>query len=267
VSRQAQADAVALERETGARTHAVFDVVKRITDVVFATLGLIVLSPLILAVAIGVGVTLGRPILFRQERVGRHGRRFMLTKFRTLSISERHCCGEPKACMGMQAVSDIVVGRFAHFLRKTGLDELPQLATVLSGQMSLIGPRPLLVRYMGRYTREQARRHEVRPGITGWAQVNGRTDLSWEERLALDGFYVENRSLSLDAKVAWRSVAAVVRGKGFRKEGTGTGPEFLGGGTPPGLCPVTSLSVFPATGSASSQRARNHQEGAAGSSS
>jgi len=260
VRRQAQADAVAFDRETGAHTHAVFDVVKRFTDIVFAALGLIVSSPLILAVAIGVGVTLGRPIFFRQERVGRYGRRFMLTKFRTLSVSERHCCGEPQACMGMQAVSDIVVGRFAHFLRKTGLDELPQLATVLSGQMSLIGPRPLLVRYIGRYTLEQARRHEVRPGITGWAQVNGRTDLSWEERLSLDVYYVDHRSVALDVRVVWRSIAAVVRGKGFRKEGTGTGPEFLGGGTPPGLCPVTSLPVFPATGSASSERAGNPQE-------
>jgi sugar transferase EpsL len=260
VRRQAQADAVAFDRGTGAHTHAVFDVVKRITDIVFAALGLIISSPLILAVAIGVGVTLGRPIFFRQERVGRYGRRFMLTKFRTLSTSERRCCGEPQVCMGMQAVSDIVVGRFAHFLRKAGLDELPQLATVLRGQMSLIGPRPLLVRYIGRYTREQTRRHEVRPGITGWAQVNGRTDLSWEERLSLDVYYVDHRSVVLDARIAWRSIGAVVRGKGFHKEGSGTGPEFLGGGTPPGLCPVTSLPVFPATGSASSERAWNPQE-------
>jgi sugar transferase EpsL len=261
MSRQGHSEALASDRVTSARTHAAFDVIKRTGDLVIAALGLIVLSPLILAVATGVGVTLGRPIFFRQERVGRHGRRFMLTKFRTLSTSERNCCGEPRACMGMQAASDIVVGRFAHFLRRTGLDELPQLVTVLIGHMSLIGPRPLLVRYLDRYTAEQARRHDVRPGITGWAQVNGRTDLSWEERLALDGFYVENRSLFLDAKVAWRSVAAVVRGKGFRKEGTGTGPEFLGSGTPPGLCPVTSLPVFPATRSASAERANHHQEG------
>jgi lipopolysaccharide/colanic/teichoic acid biosynthesis glycosyltransferase len=222
-----------------ARHPFAFDRVKRIVDVVSAAVGLIVLAPVMVAVAIGVRVTMGGPIFFKQERVGRFGRRFVISKFRTLAMDDARCCGEPRVCMGLQTPSEQIVGRFARFLRRSGFDEIPQLLAVLRGDMSLIGPRPLLVRYIPRYTPEQARRHEVLPGITGWAQVNGRTDLAWEDRLALDVYYVDHRSVALDATIAWRTIAAIWHGKGFSREGSGTGPEFLGQGVGQGLCPVT----------------------------
>ncbi len=226
-----------------ARHPFAFDRIKRIIDTVSAAVGLIVLAPVMVAVAIGVRVTMGGPIFFKQERVGRHGRRFVILKFRTLVMDEARCCGNPRVCEGLQTPSESVVGPFARFLRRSGFDEIPQLLAVLRGDMSLIGPRPLLVRYIPRYTWEQARRHEVLPGITGWAQVNGRTDLAWEDRLALDVYYVDHRSLALDATIAWRTIAAIWHGQGFSQEGSGTGPEFLGQGIPPDLCPVTLESA------------------------
>ena len=216
-----------------------FDRAKRALDVLFAILALVVLAPVMLLVAIGIRVMMGPPVFFRQERVGRHGRRFTILKFRTLAMTDALCCGEPRACRGFQAPPDETVGRFPRFLRRSGLDELPQLVSVLRGEMSLIGPRPLLVRYLPRYSLEQTRRHEVLPGMTGWAQINGRTDLSWEQRLALDVYYVDHRSLALDAKIAWRSIAAIWHGQGFSEGRTGTGSEFLGQGIHPDLCPVT----------------------------
>ena len=221
------------------RHRSAFDGIKRIMDVVGAAVGLGVLAPVMLGVGIGIRVTMGPPIFFKQERVGRNERVFMLWKFRTLAMAGAHCCGAPRACIGMQTPPERVVGRFARFLRRSGLDELPQLLAVLRGEMSLIGPRPLLVRYIPRYTAEQARRHDVRPGITGLAQVSGRTDLSWEERLALDVHYVDHRSFTLDMKIAWQSIAAISKGKGFNQEGTGTGPEFLGRWTRADRCPAT----------------------------
>ena len=216
-----------------------FDDWKRFVDVSLASLALIVLAPVMLAVAIGISVTMGRPIFFSQERAGFQGRPFTIRKFRTLPIADVHCCAQPQACRGLQTAPGVVVGRFAQFLRRSGLDELPQLLAVLGGEMSLVGPRPLLMRYLPRYTPQQARRHEVLPGITGWAQVNGRTDLSWEQRLALDVYYVDHRSLTLDARIVWRSIAASWQGKGFSQEGTGTGPEFLGLEGRHDVCPVT----------------------------
>ena len=221
------------------RERVAFDRNKRIVDAGLAAIGLIVLTPVMVAVAIGVRVTLGRPIFFKQERVGRHERRFVILKFRTLAMGNARCCGEPRVCRGLQTSPERVVGRFARFLRKSGFDEIPQLLAVVRGDMSLIGPRPLLVRYIPRYSSEQARRHEVLPGITGWAQVNGRTDLSWDQRLALDVYYVDHRSAALDAAIAWRTVAAIWHGKGFSREGSGTGPEFLGQGLASDVCPVT----------------------------
>lgn len=212
---------------------------KRTVDVLTAAFGLVVLAPVMLGITIGIWVTIGSPIFFRQERVGRHERRFTILKFRTLPPVETHCCGQPHACDGALGTEGIPVGRFAQFLRQSGLDELPQLLSVLRGDMSLIGPRPLLVRYLPRYTPEQARRHEVLPGITGWAQVNGRNDLSWEQRLALDVFYVDNRSLTLDARIVWRSIAAIWKKERSSKQGVVAGPEFIGQGVPSDICPVS----------------------------
>jgi sugar transferase EpsL len=237
VTRYAESDGGTVMRK--ARQRAAFDRLKRTVDVVVAAVGLTVLAPLILAVAIGIRVTMGRPILFRQERAGRGGRPFTLSKFRTLGPVESRCCGRPQACHGALGTGGVTIGRFAQFLRRSGLDELPQLWSVVRGDMSLIGPRPLLVRYLPRYTPEQARRHEVRPGITGWAQVNGRNDLSWEQRLALDIVYVEDRSFRLDARIAWRSVAAMVRRERSSQGGLVTAPEFIGQGLDEGICPVT----------------------------
>ena len=216
-----------------------FDEQKRAVELLVATVALVLLAPVMLAVAIGIVVTMGRPIFFSQERAGFQGRPFTIRKFRTLPIADVHCCARPQACQGLQTPPGVEVGRFAQFLRRSGLDELPQLLAVLGGEMSLVGPRPLLVRYLPRYTPQQARRHEVLPGITGWAQVNGRTDLSWEQRLALDVYYVDHRSFTLDAKIVWRSIAASWQGKGFSQEGTGTGPEFLGMQSRHDVCPVT----------------------------
>ena len=216
-----------------------FDERKRTVDLLVATVALVILAPVMLAVAIGIVLTMGRPIFFSQERAGFRGRPFTIRKFRTLPIADVHCCAQPHACQGLQTPPGVEVGRFAQFLRRSGLDELPQLLAVLCGEMSLVGPRPLLVRYLPRYTPQQARRHEVLPGITGWAQVNGRTDLSWEERLSLDVYYVDHRSFTLDARIVWRSVAASWQGKGFSQEGSGTGPEFLGLQSGHDVCPVT----------------------------
>jgi hypothetical protein len=139
--------------------------------------------------------------------------------------------------------SGLSMSRFASTIRRTGLDELPQLVNILRGEMSFIGPRPLLVRYLARYTPEQRRRHAVRPGITGWAQVKGRTDLSWDDRLALDVWYVDHRSRTFDIDIARRTVGATIHGSGFSQVGSETGPEFLGGGVADGLCPATELPL------------------------
>jgi sugar transferase EpsL len=230
------------DREAVMRTvhqRLAFDRTKRIVDVVVAAVALTVLAPLMLAVAISIRVTMGGPILYRQERAGRWGRPFTLSKFRTLDQVDARCCGNPRACDGALGTEGVAVGRLAQFLRRSGIDELPQLLSVLRGEMSLIGPRPLLVRYLPRYTPEQAVRHEVLPGITGWAQVNGRNDLSWEERLALDVFYVDNRSVALDLRIAWRSLAAIWRRERSSRRGVVRAPEFIGEGIRPDLCPVS----------------------------
>jgi sugar transferase EpsL len=230
------------DRETLIRTaerRFAFDWIKRIVDVVVASFALVILGPVMLALAAAIRVTMGGPILYRQERAGCRGRPFTIYKFRTLDPIETHCCGHPLACDGALGTEGATVGRFAQFLRRSGLDELPQLLSVLRGEMSLIGPRPLLVRYLPRYTPEQAVRHEVLPGITGWAQVNGRNDLSWEQRLALDVFYVYNRSVTLDVTIAWRSIAAIWRRERSSREGVVTAPEFIGQGIRSDLCPVT----------------------------
>ena len=166
---------------------------KRTLDLVLSAGALLLLSPLIAALALLVRTRLGTPVLFRQQRPGLGGIPFILYKFRTMT-DDRDVQGRP--------LSDTErLTPFGRFLRSTSLDELPELLNVLHGKMSLVGPRPLLVQYLERYTPEQARRHEVRPGITGWAQVNGRNTLTWEQKFALDVWYVDHLSAALDLKI------------------------------------------------------------------
>jgi lipopolysaccharide/colanic/teichoic acid biosynthesis glycosyltransferase len=193
------------------------DVAKRGLDIAVSAVGLVLSAPIQLVTAGVVLAAHGRPVLFRQARPGRDGVVFELVKFRTM----RH----PDAVHVTDADRLTSVGRF---LRSTSLDELPTLWNVLKGDMSLVGPRPLLVEYLPRYTPTQARRHEVRPGVTGLAQVSGRNGLAWEDRLALDVEYVDRRSLRLDLTIMARTVRAVVRRQGITGEGEATMTPFLG---------------------------------------
>ena len=193
---------------------------KRVVDVVGAGIALVLLAPVLAVVAVLVRVRLGSPVLFRQERAGIDGQPFVLTKFRTMT-DERGPDGE-------LLPDEQRLPAFGAFLRSTSLDELPELAHVLRGEMSLVGPRPLPTAYLERYSPRQARRHEVRPGITGWAQVNGRNATSWAERLEMDVWYVENRSLVLDLKVLWRTLRVVMSREGVAEDGQATMTEFLG---------------------------------------
>jgi lipopolysaccharide/colanic/teichoic acid biosynthesis glycosyltransferase len=193
-------------------------VVKRLLDTMIAAAALAVLSPLMAFVAIVVRCTLGAPVLFRQQRPGLNGRRFVILKFRTMR--------EPDDSSN-QSDGDRL-GLTGRTLRALSLDELPQLVNVLMGDMSLVGPRPLLLQYLDRYTPAQSRRHDVRPGITGWAQVNGRNAISWEERLAMDVWYVDHQSLSLDLSILLRTAGAVLCRRGINAPGEATMCEFRG---------------------------------------
>lgn len=191
---------------------------KRALDMAVAAAGLVILSPLLALLWAVVRVTLGRPALFRQTRPGRGGRPFVLVKFRTM----RGASGDP-------ASSDAErLTRLGRFLRATSLDELPELWNVLRGEMSLVGPRPLLTEYLPLYSAEQARRHEVRPGITGWAQVHGRNAVEWPERLSLDAWYVDHYSLGLDLRILWRTIAQVLSRRGVSQPGHVTMEPFRG---------------------------------------
>ncbi|MBM4333360.1 MAG: sugar transferase [Deltaproteobacteria bacterium] len=194
---------------------------KRILDILISFTSLFLLSPLMIVIASGILLTLGRPILFRQLRPGRYGRPFTLYKFRTM-IDSRDVDGN-------LLPDSERLSTFGRFLRSTSLDELPELFNVLKGDMSLVGPRPLLMRYLARYTPEQMRRHEVKPGITGWAQVNGRNALTWEEKFKLDVWYVDNRSLWLDLKIIALTVWKILKREGITQPGHATMEEFLGG--------------------------------------
>lgn len=202
-----------------------YDAPKRLIDVVVAATGLVVLSPVLLVVGVAVRVRLGSPVLFRQVRPGRDGRPFELLKFRTMT-DRRGADGE------LLPDSERITG-LGRVLRRTSLDELPELVNVLRGEMSLVGPRPLLVEYLPLYSPEQARRHEVRPGITGWAQVNGRNATTWDERFAYDVEYVERRSLRLDLEILARTVTQVVSGAGVSAPGEATMARFTGGAAEP----------------------------------
>jgi lipopolysaccharide/colanic/teichoic acid biosynthesis glycosyltransferase/glycosyltransferase involved in cell wall biosynthesis len=195
-------------------------VAKRVMDVVASALGVIALAPIFAAVGIAIRTTMGAPVLFTQERPGLRGRLFRVVKFRTMR-TEVDATG--------RALSDERrLTRLGAFLRATSLDELPQLWNVLIGDVSLVGPRPLLPQYLPRYTPEQARRHDVKPGITGWAQVNGRNAISWEQRFALDVWYVDHWSLWLDLKILALTALRVVKRDGIAQQGHVTMPEFMG---------------------------------------
>jgi len=181
---------------------------------------LILLSPVLLLLTIAVAVGMGRPVWFIQMRPGQAGTLFQLRKFRTMkNIQDKHCRVLPDR--------DRLTG-LGRWMRKWSLDELPELYNVLIGDMSLVGPRPLLPQYLGRYTAEQARRHEVKPGITGWAQVNGRNAITWEEKFALDVWYVDNRSFWLDLKILTMTAWKVLKREGISARGEATMLEFVG---------------------------------------
>ena len=189
---------------------------KRLFDLLVSALGLILLSPLLLILALLVRINLGAPVLFRQPRPGYKGKIFNLYKFR--SMKDGAGSDEER------------LTKFGRLLRASSLDELPELFNVLKGEMSLVGPRPLLVQYLDRYTPEQARRHDVLPGITGWAQVHGRNAISWEEKFRLDVWYVDNWSLGLDLKILFMTVKKVFVHEGITAEGSATTGEFMGSG-------------------------------------
>ena len=191
--------------------------VKRGLDVLVALIGLVMLTPLLIAIATVIGFTMGTPVLFRQGRPGRDGAPFELIKFRTMLLGE-----EPDAER---------LTRFGRFLRSTSLDELPELWNVLKGEMSLVGPRPLLTEYLDRYSHYHSRRHDVRPGLTGLAQVSGRNALSWDDRLDLDIEYVSSRSALLDMSILVRTMSCVIRRHGISAEGEATMPAFAGSGS------------------------------------
>lgn len=195
---------------------------KRCIDITSSLGGLIFLSPLLLVLAVLVRRKLGSPVLFRQQRPGLNGKIFTMYKFRTMTDKRD---GE-----GNLLPDEERLPAFGKFLRSTSLDELPELINVLKGDMSLVGPRPLLVQYLPRYSAFQARRHEVCPGITGWAQVNGRNAISWEEKFALDVWYVDNASFTLDLKILWMTVLKIINREGISQEGQATMSQFLGTG-------------------------------------
>ena len=193
---------------------------KRLFDLVLAVTALILLTPVMLIVAGAVRIFLGPRVLFSQLRPGLHGRPFTIYKFRTM-MDEQDENKNPLP----DGERLTFLGRF---LRKTSIDELPELFNVLKGDMSIVGPRPLLMQYLDRYTPEQARRHEVKPGITGWAQINGRNAITWDEKFKLDVWYVDNWSLWLDVKIILMTVVKVLKRDGISQTGHATAQEFLG---------------------------------------
>ena len=196
---------------------------KRALDILVSATLLVALSPVLLVVALLVWAKLGRPILFRQVRPGLGGRPFTLVKFRTML--------DTRDDQGNLLPSEQRMTPFGARLRSTSLDELPELWNVLRGDMSLVGPRPLLMKYLERYSPEQFRRHAMRPGLTGWAQVNGRNAITWEERFRLDLYYVDHWSLGLDLRVLWQTIRAVARREGITHAEGENMPEFMGNST------------------------------------
>lgn len=198
---------------------------KRLLDLLLAGLGMILLSPLYLILMILVAGWFGRPVIFRQRRPGYHAQPFEIYKFRTMS--------DARDAQGNLLPDEQRLTRLGRFLRAASLDELPELLNVLRGEMSLVGPRPLLMQYLERYSPEQARRHNVLPGITGWAQINGRNALTWEDKFRLDVWYVDHQSLALDLKILLLTVWKVIRREGISQPGHATADEFRGTPTEP----------------------------------
>ena len=196
--------------------------IKRLLDFTLALLALIVLSPVLVVLAILVKTKLGSPVLFTQNRPGKDGKIFKMYKFRSMT--------DERDEEGNLLSDEIRLTGFGKKLRSTSLDELPELFNILKGDMSIVGPRPLLVEYLGRYSKHQARRHEVRPGFTGLAQVNGRNAISWEEKFNYDVEYVDSMSLGLDIKIILQTVVTVLRRDGISSEGSVTMEEFMGNG-------------------------------------
>jgi sugar transferase EpsL len=193
---------------------------KRVFDLAVTIPALVLLAPVFAVLALAVRLKLGSPVLFRQQRPGLNGQPFTLAKFRTMT--------DTRDDEGNLLPDKERLTPFGQFLRSTSLDELPELHNVLRGEMSLVGPRPLLMRYLERYNGEQMRRHEAKPGITGWAQINGRNDVAWEEKFALDVWYIDHTSLSLDLKIIALTFWRILRRDGISREGHATAPEFLG---------------------------------------
>ena len=194
--------------------------IKRVTEFTLAFIALIIFSPILLIVGVGVRIKLGSPIFFRQSRVGLNGEIFEMVKFRTMK--------DVYDAEGNLLPDEERLTAFGSFLRKSSLDELPELWNVLKGNMSLVGPRPLLVEYLPLYSEEQMKRHNVRPGITGYAQVNGRNNISWTKKFELDVYYVENFSLWLDLKILFQTVAKVLGQADINQEGNATMEKFNG---------------------------------------
>ncbi|OYU20408.1 MAG: sugar transferase [Rhodobacteraceae bacterium PARR1] len=195
-------------------------VLKRLFDLVGATLGLVLLAPILIFIAFRVRQQMGSPVLFRQCRPGLHGRPFQMIKFRSMR--------DATDASGTPLPDADRLTAFGRFLRSSSLDEIPELWNVLKGDMSLVGPRPLLLEYLPLYSAEQARRHEVRPGVTGWAQVNGRNALTWDEKFRLDVWYVDNRSFWLDMRIIMMTIKKVVRRDGISADGEATMSRFTG---------------------------------------
>lgn len=193
---------------------------KRALDVIGASCALLAFGPVMIYIALRIWREMGSPVLFRQVRPGLYGKPFVMYKFRTMT--------EARDAEGNLLPDEMRLTRFGRFLREHSLDELPEFFNVLKGDMSLVGPRPLLMEYLDRYTPEQARRHQVKPGITGWAQVNGRNALSWEEKFKLDVWYVDNWNLLLDLKILLMTIVKVLRREGISAKGHATMPEFKG---------------------------------------
>lgn len=193
---------------------------KRIFDILGATFGLLFASPVLAIVAYKISRQMGSPVLFRQTRPGLHGKPFQMIKFRTMRDVVD---ADGRALPDAERLT-----KLGRFLRSSSLDELPELWNVLKGDMSLVGPRPLLIDYLPLYSREQARRHEVRPGVTGWAQVNGRNSISWEAKFALDVWYVDNRTMWMDLNIIWLTIRKVIKHDGISAEGEATVSKFTG---------------------------------------
>lgn len=204
------------------RKHFFRELLKRGFDFIVSFVAIVLLAPVLLGIALAVRVLLGHPVLFRQVRPGKDGSPFVLLKFRTMKDLR-----DPD---GRLLPDDRRMTKFGSFLRQSSLDELPELLNVCRGEMSLVGPRPLLMEYLPLYSSEQARRHEVRPGLTGWAQVHGRNSIAWEEKFELDVWYVDNRTLWLDLRILWLTIGRVLGREGVNSEGAATMPKFTGSG-------------------------------------